>query len=182
MASAINEWRAIADYHKQGLAQAEAKIAELSPPVAKLATKTEVMAHVVRMAANDSKADKAAWKKLVARGMVQNVQGILADCYTSLRLKDRNPEGWKAARALGGRDTFEWQFFGLKVIRLLKANNSFGIGSEDGLDDFEDTAGGCDEVAWNAACSLLATPAPAAPEPAPAAPEPAPVAPEPATV
>ena len=62
---------------------------------------------------------------------------------------------------------------------MLKYQGSFGIGSEDGLNDFEDTAGGCDEITWDVAVELLEADAAAAvpaPAPAPAAPAPAAVA------
>jgi hypothetical protein len=70
-----------------------------------------------------------------------------------------NPEGWEAARALGGRHTFKWQEFKLRVVGYLYNRGSFGYeAAEQGYDDFEDTAGGCDEIAWNAACFLLEHP------------------------
>jgi len=187
MSSVLNEWRAIADYHTAGLAQAQAKIAELSAaapaaPAAEepLLSRSAVHALVAKMAAADSKKDKADWNKLIKRGMIENVQGILLDCYSSLRDKDSNPDGWKAARELGVLSTsVKWQQFGLRVIQMLKYQGSFGIGSEDGLNDFEDTAGGCDEITWDVAVELLEADAAAvvpAPAPAPAAPAPAAVA------
>ena len=168
MSSVLNEWRAIADYHTAGLAQAQAKIAELSaaapaapavPAQAQeqepLLSRSAVHALVAKMAAADSKKDKADWNKLIKRGMIENVQGILLECYSSLRAKDSNPDGWEAARELGGRDSVKWQQFGLRVIQKLKDQGCFGIGSEDGLNDFEDTAGGCDEITWDVAVELL---------------------------
>ena len=166
MNSIIDEWRAIAAYHTAALAQAEAKIAELSasgapppavaaPPVELHLSPTEFKHLVIQMGANDAKKAKAGWNKLIARGLIQNVQGILEDCYDSLRLKDSNPEGWKAARELGARGSVKWQKFTLRVIQHLKAEGSFGVGTEY-ENDFEDTAGGCDEITWNAACHLLA--------------------------
>ena len=109
------------------------------------------------MAATKGKAFKAGWRKLVTnRGMVENVFGILEECYPSLRTKSSNPEGWKAARELGGRQTLKWQSFKLRVIEHLYKKGSFGSPDEEGgFQDFEDTAGGCDEVAWDAACYLL---------------------------
>jgi hypothetical protein len=103
---------------------------------------------------------KYGWKRFVNnRNVVENVFAILDDCYPSLRLKDSNPEGWEAARALGGRDTFKWQEFKLRVVGYLYNRGSFGYeAAEEGYDDFEDTAGGCDEIAWNAACFLLEHP------------------------
>jgi hypothetical protein len=185
MSSALNEWRAIAEYHAAGLAQAHAKIAELSAaaapaaaaaaaPQEQLLSRSAVHALVAKMASDDSKKDKADWNKLIKRGVIENVQGILMDCYSSLRAKDSNPDGWKAARELGGRDTVKWQQFGLRVIQKLYEQGCFGVGSSenDGLDDFEDTAGGCDEITWDVAVELLEADADAAapaPAPAPAA-------------
>ena len=168
MSSTLNEWRAIADYHKAALAEAEAKIVALSPAEEKLLSSSAVHALVAKMGSADSKKDKAAWNKLIKSGVIENVQGILCDCYEPLRLKDSNPEGWKAARSLGARDGAKWQQFGLRVIERLKKQGCFGIGSEDGLNDFEDTASGCDEIAWAAACELLAADAATAPAAAPA--------------
>jgi hypothetical protein len=102
---------------------------------------------------------KASWKKVVMRGhsgLVENVFGILEECYRSLRTKSSNPDGWKAARALGGRDTKKWQDFKLRVIKYLHDKGSFH--SENGtFDDYEDTAGGCDEITWDAALAVLAS-------------------------
>jgi hypothetical protein len=87
---------------------------------------------------------------------VENVSGILEECYRSLRTKSSNPDGWKAARALGGRETKKWQDFKLRVIKYLYEKGSFH--SENGtFDDFEDTAGGCDEITWDAALAVLAS-------------------------
>jgi hypothetical protein len=171
MSSIIEEWRAIAAFHTEALSKAEAKIQELTvaavpaaTPEPALLTMTAIHALVSKMAADDSKKDKAAWNKLIKRRLVENVQSILFECYPSLRSKSDNPDGYKAARELGGRDSAKWQQFGLRVIHYLKVKGSFGIGTEY-ESDFEDTAGGCDEVTWNAACYLLEhpewTPAPA---------------------
>jgi hypothetical protein len=62
-----------------------------------------------------------------------------------------------AARALGGRDTLKWQEFKLRVIHYLHSQGSFHT-EGGGYDDFEDTAGGCDEITWDAACYLLENP------------------------
>lgn len=92
-------------------------------------------------------------------GVVENVFGILEECYPSLRTKSSNPDGWKAARELGGRQTLKWQSFKLRVIQYLQNEGSFGSPDEEGgFNDFEDTAGGCDETAWDAACYLLEHP------------------------
>ena len=128
----------------------------------KLLTQNQLRQEVIKMAANENKAYKSAWRKLVMQkysGVVENVFGILEDCYPSLRTKSSNPEGWKAARELGGRQTLKWQSFKLRVIQYLQNEGSFGSPDEEGgFNDFEDTAGGCDEIAWDAACHLLKHP------------------------
>ena len=128
----------------------------------KLLTQNQLRQEVIKMAANENKAYKSAWRKLVMQkysGVVENVFGILEDCYWPLRTKSSNPEGWKAARELGGRQTLKWQSFKLRVIQYLQNEGSFGSPDEEGgFNDFEDTAGGCDEIAWDAACHLLKHP------------------------
>ena len=141
-----------------GLASADVAVAVAAiADEEKLLTKSQIHQKVIEMAATKDKAFKAGWRKLVAnRGMVENVFGILEECYPSLRTKSSNPEGWKAARELGGRQTLKWQSFKLRVIEHLYEKGSFGSpDKEGGFQDFEDTAGGCDEIAWDAACYLL---------------------------
>jgi len=126
----------------------------------KLLTPNQLREEVIKMAVTKDKKFKAGWKKLVTNdSLVENVFGILEEAYTALRTKDNNPEGWKAVRELGGRDTLKWQTFKLRVISYLYKEGSFGGPDEEtGFHDFEDTAGGCDEIAWDAACFLLAHP------------------------
>uniref|UniRef100_A0A6C0BB61 Uncharacterized protein n=1 Tax=viral metagenome TaxID=1070528 RepID=A0A6C0BB61_9ZZZZ len=126
----------------------------------KILTPNQLRQEVIKMADSKGKAFKAGWRKLVLnRGMVENVFGILEECYSEIRRKNSNPEGWKTARELGGRDTLKWQRFKLRVISYLYEKGSFGSPEEEeGFHDFEDTAGGCDEIAWDAACYLLEHP------------------------
>ena len=128
----------------------------------KLLTQNQLRQEVIKMAADENKTYKAGWRKLVMQkysGVVENVFGILEDCYSPLRTKSSNPEGWKAARELGGRQTLKWQSFKLRVIQYLQNEGSFGSPDEEGgFNNFEDTAGGCDETAWDAACYLLEHP------------------------
>jgi hypothetical protein len=130
-------------------------------PEEKLLTENQLRQEAIKLASDKSKAFKTGWRKLVMqRRVVENVFGILEEAYSSLRTKDSNPEGWKAARELGGRDTLKWQSFKLRVIQHLYAEGSFGTNEDEyGFRDFEDTADGCDEVAWDAACYLLKQPA-----------------------
>ena len=131
-----------------------AAIAAMSPPP--LMTDAALREAVIKMETRT--AYKFGWKRFVNKGgLIPNVFGILEDCYSSLRSKDSNEEGFMAARALGGRDTLKWQEFKLRVIHYLTVHGSFY--TNGGYDDFEDTAGGCDEITWDAACYLLANPA-----------------------
>jgi len=136
----------------------EYTMAESTTKEPKLLTKAQLRQEVINLERRT--AMKYGWKRFVNnRNVVENVFAILEDCYPSLRLKDSNPEGWEAARALGGRHTFKWQEFKLRVVGYLYNRGSFGYeAAEEGYNDFEDTAGGCDEVAWNAACFLLEHP------------------------
>ena len=125
-------------------------------PTEKLLTVTEIKDLVITMERRT--AYKFTWKQFVESSkIVENVFAILEDCYSSIRLKSRNETSWKAARALGGRDTFRWQEFKIRVIEYLLTQGSFIDGS-GGYRDFEDTADGCDEITWNAACYLLEQP------------------------
>ena len=126
----------------------------------KLLTPSQLRQKAIEVASNESKPYKAAWRKLVTRrNVLENVFGILEDCYPSLRSKSSNEYGWKAARALGSRQTVKWQEFKLSVFFYLYKKGSFGsLDSEMGFNDFEDTAGGCDEIAWDAAYYLLSNP------------------------
>ena len=143
---------------------AAAEVAAPAPSVVeeKLLTQNQLRQEVIKMAADENKTYKAGWRKLVMQkysGVVENVFGILEDCYSPLRTKSSNPEGWKAARELGGRQTLKWQSFKLRVIQYLQNEGSFGSPDEEGgFNDFEDTADGCDETAWDAACYLLEHP------------------------
>jgi hypothetical protein len=127
------------------------------PPPPPLMTDAALREAVIKMQTRD--AYKASWKKFVNKGgVIPNVFRILEDCYPSLRSKDSNEDGFVAARALGGRDSLKWQEFKLRVIHYLTLHGSFHK-EGGGFDDFEDTAGGCDEITWDAACYLLANPA-----------------------
>ncbi len=129
----------------------------LPPPPPPLLTKAELRAQVIEMEFRPEY--MASWKKVVIKeNLVENVFGILEDCYSSLRSKSSNVGGWQAARALGGRDTLAWQKFKLRVIQYLASMKYFTT-EDGGFDSFEDTAGGCDEITWDAAIYLLENPA-----------------------
>jgi hypothetical protein len=110
------------------------------------------------MAAGDSTEYKVAWEKLIESGMVANVSYILEDCFAALSDMDTYDDIIiKAARKLGlHKKEARWQFV-MRVIHYLKVTGSFGS-LEHGFDDFEDTAGGCDEITENAMIYLLTHP------------------------
>ena len=126
----------------------------LTPPKENLLTKNQVREEVIKMETRT--AWKSTWKRAVNDGLVENVFSILEDSYSSLRLKGNNETSWKEALALGGRDTLKWQKFKMRVIHYLHGQGNFNNNGE--IDTFEDTAGGCDEITWNAAIYLLENP------------------------
>ena len=111
---------------------------------------------VNKLASADSKKYKTEWKKLIESGMVYNVSSILDDIYIGMgdtgcyRVETVN-----AARALRlFESSAAREQFLVCVIHYMKVKGWFGS-IEEGFDNFEDTAGGCDEVTMDAACYLL---------------------------
>jgi hypothetical protein len=156
---ALTEWKAIAEYHRAALEKGEAHIKELetpSAPVEPLLTKEEMRKRVLDMHKTNKLA--IAWKKVVEKGgLVENVQGILWESYDSLYDKERsNVEN--ASQKMGELGSIKWQLFVLKVIHYLKENKSFENYREGEFNNYEDTADGCDEIAWDAAIYLLDNP------------------------
>ena len=158
--SALEEWKAIAEYHKKQLVIAEQKVQELSPVVEEEPEKlspSEMRKRVIALAAAKSAAYKRSWKKAVTDGLLENVQGILNEAYPSLKSSDSN-DGTpvtKVMEVIGKKDSLKRQEFELRVIERLYKNGSFNE-EDGGIDTFEDTAGGCDEITWNVACELVA--------------------------
>jgi len=151
--SSLDEWKAIADYHRTQLAVAEAKVKELSE---NLLTEEEMNNRVI--AIENRLAYKASWKRAVNNGLVHNVNKILMDCHHYLC----NPEtgddgeidtvlGEKAVMVTGKRRSLQWQLFTLRVIEHLKKQGSFHNEYTRDFDTFEDTAAGCDETTQDAA-------------------------------
>ncbi len=154
--SSLNEWKAIAEYHRTQLALAEAKVKELSPPVEQLLTEEEMDNRVIAMETRP--VYKASWKEAVGDGLVGNVQSILMECHHYLCNPETGDEGEidtdlgeKAVRVTGKRRSLQWQLFTLRVIEHLKKQGSFHNEDSRDFDTFEDTAGGCDEVTQDAA-------------------------------
>jgi hypothetical protein len=158
--SPLNEWKAIAEYHRTQLALAEAKVKELSAPVEKLLTAAEMDNRVIALETRT--AYKTSWKKAVGYGLVRNVQNILEECHDYLRNPEGGDEGGidldlaeKARRLTGKLGSLQWQLFTLRVIEHLKKQGSFHDEDTCDFDTFEDTAGGCDEVTQNAAFYVI---------------------------
>jgi hypothetical protein len=83
------------------------------------------------------------WKKraMDPHGFVYNVCELLNDGYEHMC----EEYGGKTLRSVAGKPgTDKWEDFQLRVIQHLKDTGVFG--SDDYFEDFEDTAGGCDEV------------------------------------
>ena len=101
------------------------------------------------------------WKRAVEQGLVKNVQGILDECadYLCHDEDDLGAEFVAAAKTrFGKEDTLEREEFCILVIQYLRSRGSFHCEETKLFDDFEDTAGGCDEVTENAAIFLLNNP------------------------
>ena len=159
--SALEEWKAIAEYHRNSLATAEKKVQELSPVVElepEQISPSEMRKRVIALAAAESAKYKRNWKKAVTDGrLLENVQGILHDSYQSLKSSDSN-DGTpitKVMEVIGKKDSLKRQEFELRVIERLYKKGCFNE-EDGGIDTYEDTAGGCDEVTWNVACELVA--------------------------
>ena len=153
------EWKAIVDFYTERLAVAQVKLRDLDLEEGKL-TKTQLREKVLNLAKNRSAAFKKGWKKIIDDGMVENVCGILHECYESyLEPNNVNESCLALARVreqLGSENSLKFQEFKFKVIERLFNEGSFGSDKhEEGFHDFEDTAGGCDEIAWDAGLAVL---------------------------
>jgi len=158
--SAIEEWKAIAEYHRNSLANAEKKIKELSPVVElepEQLSPSEMKKRVIALASAESPAYKRDWKKAIENGLIENVQRILHDSYPSLKSSDSNGGTpiTKVMEVIGKKDSLKRQEFELRVIERLYKKGCFNE-EDGGIDTFEDTAGGCDEITWDVVCELVA--------------------------
>jgi hypothetical protein len=158
MASTIQELRAIVLDYKAKLAEAEKKLAEMElarPDRPFMMNEMEAMA----IALEGRKAYKGNWKKAVDNGLLQNVQGILEECYNHFLDDDFGLESEQVKAQTGELGSRQWQLFVLKVIQYLKQKGSFNMDERKwNFDTFEDTAGGCDEITQDAAIYLIENP------------------------
>ena len=93
------------------------------------------------------------WKKFVSQeyGVVDNIVNILDDSYDHYVDSIEQDFPKKDPKSIIGKFmSAEWREFQLKVIAELINPSKMG-------DDFEDTANGCDEVAWDAGLEVIQT-------------------------
>jgi hypothetical protein len=162
MTSPIDAWKAIAKFHEEQLLIAKNKIqemeapakAETKKPVNELLTDDEINKRVLAL---ETRSDYAfGWSRAIDRGLVENVQDILEDCYDSYLESDNMAVDFiaKAKQRMGKLGSAKWQLFTLDVIALLKKHGSFDQDSNE-FDCFDDTAGGCDEITWDAGIAVI---------------------------
>jgi hypothetical protein len=146
------EWKDIVDFLTEKLDVAKEKLRDLEEGKV---TKPQFKENVLHLAKNKSAAFKKGWKKIIDEGMIENVCGILHECYDSF-LDPNNTNDANVKERLGSLDSLKFQQFMFKVIERLFDEGSFGSDKDEyGFHDFEDTAGGCDEIAWDAGLAVL---------------------------
>jgi len=143
--STINEWKAIAEYHKKQLVAAEQKMEEQT---------SEFEQRVIAFETREAYKDK--WKEAIEDGLIHNVQRILEECYDAFLNEGEMGAEFveKAKMKIGDIDSPEWQNFTLEVIENLYKKGSF-LEEDGSFDTFECTAGGCDEVTWYVAEAII---------------------------
>jgi hypothetical protein len=106
------------------------------------------------------RAFKLHWKMAIERGLVDNVQGILGECAEYLcDVEDHGADFAAVAKTrLGKKGSLVRQEFTLLLIKYLHRRGSFHNEHTRDFDDFEDTAGGCDEITQDAAMYLIENP------------------------
>jgi len=156
----IDELRLTVAFHREALAVAEKQLYDLEcPPETRPTTKEVMKARAI--AIENRTAFKLHWKMAIERGLVENVQGILNDCadYLCHDKEDLGDEFVTAAKTRFGKtNSLQRQEFTLLVIKYLHRSGSFHNEDTREFDDFEDTAGGCDEVTQEAAMYLIENP------------------------
>jgi hypothetical protein len=144
------------------------RIREQSPIVNQMSTKNALL----NMALSDKKAFQDSWKAIVERGLYQNISSILSDCLLVINPDSVGQSVYDAAMERTGVGSGTGSDGGsepdvrfvLPLIRYMKSKGLFGTiwgvkgCSLLGLNDFSDTAGGCDEILWNAMVEFLKVP------------------------
>ena len=162
MTSPIDAWKAIAKFHEEQLLIAKNKLqemeapvkAEVKKPVKELLTEAEINKRVIALETRSGY--KSSWSRAIDRGLVGNVQDILEECYDSYLESDNMAVDFtaKAKQRMGKLGSLKWQLFTLDVIAHLKKSGSFDQDSKE-FDYFDDTAGGCDEITWDAGMAVI---------------------------
>ena len=167
MATILDEWKALKQHHEAQLAIVNKKIEELQaagvePPLSQAEMKKRVLD------IEERKGYKSSWKKAIKDDLLENIQSIMNedtyDAYLDVHVADdATEEEKKAAKErskkistyLGPFGSLKWQLFVLKVIQFLHSDGSFHSDEGSGFDTYEDTAGGCDEIAWDAGVKII---------------------------
>jgi NAD-specific glutamate dehydrogenase len=149
----VEQGKAQLKLQTQQLAVLEKQLWELENPVETRPLSDAEMKKRV-LAFETRTAYKSEWKKAIADGLLDNVQGLVNECHETWREKGRTNETVMAAvKKLGKIDSLPWQLFTLQIIKNLHDKGSFW--RDDYFDTFEDTAGGCDEIVWDEGCEIL---------------------------
>jgi len=149
----VEQGKAQLKLQTQQLAVLEKQLWELENPVETRPLSDAEMKKRV-LAFETRTAYKSSWKKAIADGLLDNVQGLVNECHGPWRENGRTNETVMAAvKKLGKIDSLPWQLFTLQIIKNLHDNGSFWRDSN--FDTYEDTASGCDEIVWDAGCEIL---------------------------
>lgn len=155
----LEEMKATIANHQAQLAVAEQQLKMLYPDEGRIFTVSEK--DVLALADGARPAFKKGWKRIVCEeDLVENVQRILLECrdyFLSDGGEDMGENFLAAAKKkMGDLNSKEWATFTLEVIAHLYEQGSFGDENDEcGFDNFEDTAGGCDEVTQEAAIHVI---------------------------
>ena len=129
---------------RKELAEVEAKIAELtSNPPLDMPT-IDLKAEVLAMS------DSKEWKDfIIKQDVIYNITNILDECYDAYKdcMREDFPN-LKPKDLIGKLGSNKWLNFQLKTIKKL-------LDPPNMDQDFQDTAGGCDEVAWDAGLEVI---------------------------
>jgi len=161
--SPIEQWKAIKEYHEAQVLKAQKMLDEFESKE-KLLTQAEMKKRIIEFETRT--AFKSSWKKNVNEGLLENMQHILnEDTYhaylevdvpenaTEEEKREAEEKSKKIQAYLGPFGNLTWQLFVLKIIKKLHDDGSFYQDGE--FDTFEDTAGGCDEVAWDVGVQII---------------------------
>ena len=138
--------KALAEFLRKQLLDVQAEIALLTEnKVVKTTSVFDIQAEVEKMSKSVS------WKKYMDTGVVDNIVRILDESYDPYVecIRTEYPDK-KPSSIIGKYGSDEWAKFQLLTIKRLINPKDF-----DPEYDFEDTACGCDEVAWDAGLEVI---------------------------